>query len=294
MRRISQLVKDIRFNTNNIDSNRFNDLSLIKLFNDAQKQIQAIIFMEDTGAKQFVKEVTADLEYGVELYDLPSDIYSVNSVNSIARAVNEGSVNYYTTLRLLSEKERRKSFGYALQGSKYLISPYPRINLVDGVRINYVKKLPDLSPRIGRIKAFTSESFIKMESGFIEGDITEYNDYVSIVNKDGEIKHDTIYIDSYNSESGRINTSSAFADASVGDYIVIGKVATSHSELPENCEPLLTSFVERKIQAIDSSSDLNSADVYTEEEKNTIRSLFAKSEHDAKYPSIVDDTYLNE
>jgi len=83
MRRISQLIHDIRFNTNNIDTNRYSDMRLIKFFNDAQDAIQAIIFTIDTDAKYFVKEAFQNMIYGQELYNLPSDIYSENSVNGI-------------------------------------------------------------------------------------------------------------------------------------------------------------------------------------------------------------------
>jgi len=210
-----------------------------------------------------------------------------------ARSVSEGNVNYWHPLRKISEKERRKGQGYVLQGSQYIISPLPRINLNVGVRINYVKKLPKLSPRIGTVKKFTTGTSLTIANP-IAGDISNYNDYVCVVDKFGVSKLDEIYVDSYDESTGKIKTTADLTTIAVGDYVVIGRIATSHSELNDNLEALLTSYVERRIQLVDSSSDLGNIDIFTQEEKELITGLYKKSDHDTKYPAIVSDTYINE
>ena len=293
MRRVQLLINDIRFNTNNTDDNRISDMRLVKFFNDAQDAIQAIVFMNDTDAKHFSVETFIDLQYGVEKYTLPSDIYANNSINSVARKVNEGSSTFFTPLRKTSEKERRKGMSYSVIGNQIVLSPLPKINLLNGIRLNYIQKLPKLSQRIGKIKSLSSGTSVTIDI-LSEGDISLFEDHFCIVDRFGVIKDSGLLIDSYNENTGKITTSSTIVNGAIGDYVVIGKRATSHAQLPENTEALLTSFVERRIQLVDSSSDINNADLFTEKEKELIIGLYSKNDHDAKYPTIVDETYLNE
>jgi len=64
------------------------------------------------------------------------------------------------------------------------------------------------------------------------------------------------------------------------------------SELPSETEDFLTAFVERKINAVDSSSDVINSQVFTNEEKQELSQLFADTSHDIKYPVVSDETYV--
>lgn len=296
MRRVKQLINDIRFNSNQTDTNRFSDLRLLKLFNDAQRQIQSIMFMADTDASVFDKETTQNLVKDQEEYTLPSDIFAINSVNSIGIASDDvitSDREVYVPLRKLSIKERRSGWGYILSGNKYLLTPVPEVSVTNGIRINYVQKLPTLSFRLAKISSLTSGSSISLGSGFPTTDITDFDDYVTVVDKDGAIINSGILVNSYNTSTGEISTSDSLDNVSTDHYVVLGKRATSHPDLPDVAEALLTTFVERKIDAIDSSKNIANSDVYNKEEKNNIISLFEKKEHDVKYPVIVNSMYLN-
>lgn len=293
MRRVEHLINDIRFNSNQTDRNRFPDIRLMKFFNDAQRAIQAIIFSSDTGGTVFDTDYTTDLVADQEAYDLPYDIYAVSSINSVGIAPNHISApeNYrYVPLRQLTTKERRSQLGYIIKNNQVLVSPEPKSNITNGLRVSYVRKVPTISIRVGKITSFTSGVSITL-SNFISEDITAYSDYITVVSADGTIKQRKIEVDSY--IAGTISTTTALTGISNGDYVVIGEYATSHSELPEETESLLTLFVERKIYGVDSSMDISDSNVFTNEEKDLILTLFEKKDHDVKYPPITSDLYIN-
>lgn len=296
MRRVGLLINDIRFNSNHTDTNRFTDLRLLKFFNDAQRAIQGIIFTSDTGSTIFEKEQLSDIVSLQEEYDLPTDIYAVSSINSVLRAVNSSSadaVQYFSPMRQITSKELRKQFGYTTRGNKLIISPIPQSGQTGGLKILYTAKLPTLSTRIGQIASFVSGTNIKLKTGASAEDITAFADFVTVVSSDGTIKQSGIALNGYNIGSRNITTDTALTNVAVDDYVVLGQYATSHAQLPDETESLLTNFVERKMFAVDSSPDISDSNIFTQEEKDHILKLFSKKDHDVKYPPIVDDTYMN-
>lgn len=296
MRRLEQLINDIRFDSNQEDTNRFPSIRLMKFFNDAQRQIQAIIFMADSGSEVFQKEALYDLVANQEEYALPSDIYAQSSVSYVGRSVGnsvDGATRYYVPMRKITEKEIRKQFGYAIRGSTLLVSTIPQSGVTNGLRVIYTRKLPTLSLRVGKISSFVSGSSIALAAGFLTNDITLYDDFITVVGADGTIKQSGIALDGYNTGTGAITTSTALTGIAVDDYVAVGSYATTHPDIPDEAESLLTSFVERKIYAVDSSPDIGDSEIFTQEEKDIILKLFEKKDHDVKYPPIVDDTYLN-
>jgi hypothetical protein len=64
--------------------------------------------------------------------------------------------------------------------------------------------------------------------------------------------------------------------------------------LPSMCEGFLTSFVERKMQAVNSSSDVNNANVFTKEEKAIITDVFSSNSADISEIPIVRDIYYDD
>jgi len=65
------------------------------------------------------------------------------------------------------------------------------------------------------------------------------------------------------------------------------------SDLPDETEDFLTAFVERKINAVDSSTDVINSQVFTKEEKSELSELFSDTSHDVKYPVVSDETYFS-
>jgi hypothetical protein len=66
-----------------------------------------------------------------------------------------------------------------------------------------------------------------------------------------------------------------------------------YSELPESCEEYLMAYVERKIDYCESSTDIASSALLTDDEKMAIRELFSEVNQDTSYPPITNRTYTS-
>jgi hypothetical protein len=64
-------------------------------------------------------------------------------------------------------------------------------------------------------------------------------------------------------------------------------------DLPDVCEEYLTLYLEKKIQAVDSSSDLTVAVSFTKEQKDSLASLFSVNSSDSDNVPVTDESYLN-
>lgn len=64
------------------------------------------------------------------------------------------------------------------------------------------------------------------------------------------------------------------------------------SYLPDICEGFLIDYVERKINAINSSSDTSTSNAFTKEEIEQISTLLSDNSTDIKYPVIINDDYV--
>lgn len=64
-------------------------------------------------------------------------------------------------------------------------------------------------------------------------------------------------------------------------------------DLPSACEEYLMLFVERKINYVDSSSDLRNVTAFTDEERRDLEALFTNHHRDVKTPVIMDTTYMS-
>ena len=202
MREISQLIDDVRFATNETDENRFPDVRLLKFFNDAQDQIEALILIANFENAPLDKRAYITVTPDVDGYNLPSDIYAYSSVSSVR--FNNGS-----KVQKVSASERNVysdyytdyTTGYYILGKKIYFTPMPSSTQV--FEMIYKAKLPRIED---------------------------------------------------------------VADA---------------PNLPAMCDGFMTSFVERKIHAINSSSDVSNSNVFTSEEKEMIIEIFSQNSTDS-------------
>lgn len=287
MRRLEFLINKVRRNTNNLQDTRFPDEALIDLFNDAQREIQRIAVTAHDNSGLFSDQHLMDLIAGQDEYDLPDDIFSINSVNSVGRRYSGDG--WYTPIRKTTQKERGSAIGYILLGPKIIISPYPQTTLESGIRLTYTYKIPTLSKRYGSVTATTANTIsippASEDPSIIDG-------YISVVDSNGNILQSGLEVVSYT--AGVLSVNGVVDPAVlVGSYVCAGAKATTNSELPDTCEYVLTSIVERCIYMNDSSADFVPSDAITSKLRSRIETLFADNNRDVDYPEIVDDTYLN-
>lgn len=290
MRRIELLINDIRFNVNQEDNNRFSDIRLNKFFNDAQKAIQSIIFGVDGDASVFDTIGYIDIVADQDSYDLPYDMYAVSSITTVAILYDNNGTRY-SPISKVTNKEEGIGYGYYVSGNKLMFTMKPSQSVTNGIKISYVRKVPTLSIRIGQIASYVSGTSITLSAGFSTESILNFADFITVVDKDGVIKQRNIRMTNYS--AGVISTPDLLTTIDANDYVVLGKFSTSHSELPEEAEPLLTAFVERKMLQSDSSPDIGDSNLFTDEEKQLIMNLFSKKDHDVKRPAILSGTYIN-
>ena len=291
MRRLTQLINNVRFQANE-DSNRFSDARFIKIFNDAQEEVARAINVRASENSQFQDNYITSIVSGQNEYELPDDVYAGSYVTAVFRKLASGSIQYqsYEPLRRISVKEIGRSVGYFIQNRSIVLSLVPITNTPDGLMITYTKRIPSLSPRFGKITQINGQQ-ITVGGYDTDTNPIDISDFICSVDKSGTQIDKGLEVDSYS--LGKFTVTGTIT-SQVGDYVVIGENATTHSELPLECEKYLTIFAQRMVHYINSSrGDLDASDIFTEKEKSDISELFADNESDTKYPPIVDSTYLN-
>lgn len=288
MRRLEHLIKDVRFNSDNIETSRFDDINLLKIFNDAQSMIQSLIVKRDSSGKYFPGTDLVNIVASTEEYSLPTDAFAENFISSVSTLLSN---SLYDPLPLITLKEKNIKIGYIISGSVVILSPLPSSSITDGLQIKYVKKLPTLSYRVGRIQSYISATSITLVAGYVDTDFTEYEDFVTVVDVNGVVKQAGIRVALF--AGGVITTTDALTGIAANDYVVVGKYATSHSGLPDVCEGILTSLVNRMMFAYSASSEFNIESMLTADQRAIIEDLFARADHDVKYPPVTNGEFLN-
>lgn len=286
MRRIEHLILEVRSATSNKSVSKISQQDMVNYFNRAQDSIQTIAMSVDSGARILSGLHKTNLVQNQESYSLPSNIYSPNSISSVR--ISQGNDQFFP-LERITEKERQRGYGYAIVADKLYISPVPRWNATNELEITYQRKMNRLGIRSGTVQAYNpGTGVITLAAGY-SSDIGTYDDYFCVVDSNGLIVNENLPI--VNFSSGSLTTTAGLTITN-GNYVVCGKYATTHSELPEFCEKFMLIYVERKIQSVESSSDLSAVNMFTVEEAQAIRDIFSLSSKDAMYPPITNTDYL--
>ena len=293
MRRLEHLIYDTRFESGNPDTTRFSDLKFNKLYSDAQRALQALIVSVDEKGKHFTKSAIQDTVADQEEYSLPSDIYATNSIISVGLLAETRSTaaSIYYPLDPVTERENRLSPGYGVRDNELFLSPPVTYAKTNGLKITYTKKLPSLSVRLGKVSVVTSGVSIQLAATYSSEVILNHDDFVTVVDVDGTIIRSGIRVTAY--ATGLLSTADALTGVTSAHYVVLGKLATSHSELSDACETIMNSMVKKALFAIDASKEFNMAELITAEEKGIITGLFKKNDQDVVTPPVSGNSYLN-
>ncbi len=298
MRRLELLSTEVRDSTDTRDINSISIYELMRYFNDGQKAIQKIIFTANPDTDMFVSQTLYTPASEQVAYDLPYDIYSYSAVSAL-HSIKDNKI--VQTLKKGAYREKDALWGYAIVDKKFVLSSSPSTSTISGLLLNYTRKLPIMSYRIAQITAVDAlTGVVTVDAGTIISDLTftdRYDNY-SIVNSIGTQKAIRLNLVS------AVGTAFTFtgeleADANlgldgaeIGDWIVCGDSGTSHSSLPDECEPFLLSYVQRRVLAKLSSSEIQIEAIFTEQERQDIEDLFADTTKDIVYPVTSDTDYL--
>lgn len=270
-RLIDHLITDIRAHTENeefSDSIGIDDEEFVRFLNDAQYRLHSLIIQNHSSI--FLQEKVIPVVARQQSYALPSDIYIKNKVSGVEYSYNSDNKNYYflkpVTRRLRSNQEGTP-IEYIRQSGEVLLSPIP-LDIGGQIRVTYVRQISKIDKRRGSIASVTldnSANTITALSFNVSSDsidftaIDKYN-FISIADKNGNIKMKDIPYDSYDTGTGVITVSAGFIfeegeTIEVGDYVCSGKNSTTHSEFPEEVERYLIAYCAWKILKRDSSVD---------------------------------------
>lgn len=310
MRRLDLIITQVRQQTENedfSDTTGIRDNEMVQFANDAQEKIHARV--RDVYPAAFIKQGTITTVANQEAYDLPTDCFLDNSVVNVEFSQDSTEDGYYPLDRI-SFKER-VSFqagnpdGYIVRTNKILLAPVPSSSS-GTIRLTYVFRLPTVDKRRAKIATvslnsgtnqITSITFDTNET--IDATDLVNNDYMCIVDRFGVIKMAGIIVDAVDAATGTVTINSSFVyttgeTASVGDYVVSGKYASTHSQMPETCERYLISYMAWKVFRRDSNSDSGEQSGELEEMLADIVGAFASSiTEDVQRPAILDNTYLS-
>ena len=280
-RRADRLITHIRTITENDTTNSTTDITdneILQYINEGQHRIQSKILAQHP--RVFIKEKTITAVQSQEEYSLPADCYLAGRVLSIEYTSEASSTNpIYHRLIPASERNRLSHLDgvpthYIRQdklndsGGTFLASPRPSES--DGqFRVRYVQKIDILDKRRGIVSAVTLNSSTSTitsltldTSGTPPIDSTELDeqDYICVVDSLGAIQMRNIRFTAVSSSTGVVTVGGSFTYESgetiaVGDYIVGGVNATTHSKLPDSIERYLIQFAAFKMFKRDSSTD---------------------------------------
>jgi len=273
MRRIDYLIEDVRRHTENdivniSDTVGIQDEEFLRFINDAQHRLHSLIIQKHPSV--FIGEKTYNVVVDQEEYTLPSDIFLSNKVVQVEYSDTNDVEDYYK-LELTQIHNRMSGIeglpmGYIRKNNSITLTPVPdRGGLL---RVLYVKAPLKLDKRRGSVASVTLDSgtstitalAFNVSTDTIDSTELLKDNYFTVVDRNGNVKMKNIEYDSIDTTTGIITITSSFTyesgeSISVGDYIVRGKQATTHSEFPDTVERYFIAYCAWKILKRDSSID---------------------------------------
>lgn len=304
MRRLDLLITEARTESDNLDYSDDTGLQqseFIRWANLGQTSLASVI--NQTFPKAFLKEKVITAVAGTEAYTIPNDVFYSTRVKQVDFSRTGLDQDYYKMKEgYLSERintTRSTPVFYIRRGSQYLIQPPPDTN--GTIRLNYQKKFKSIDIRRGTVSAvtlnggglsITSLTFDPAE--VLDATLMGTEGYICIVDKDGVTQMNAIPIQSVDETTGVVTLVAGFTYESgetiaVGNYAVIGKYATTHSELVDEAERYITEYMIWKAKKRDSSDDSVESNEELKSMANEIAQVYGQESADINYVPIIDD-----
>ena len=309
MRKLETLITASRRATENQEfssSAGISDEEFIQYFNDAQEEIQNLINLNFPKVFMKVADLQVPAQDGSTLSGiaLPSDCYLGTRIDTIlfsdtgrlqdAYRLKKGSTKEY-----LGGNASNPSY-YFRASSDIFLQPYAQSGGV--LYVAYQAALPKLDIIRGIVSSVTLgtntiTSLVLDPTQVFDFEAIQENRYVSVGDKDGNIKMTRIPVDAIDSSTGVVTVDPSFTfeageTIAAGDFIFCGKVATNFSQLPETCERYLLEYCNARILMRDSSSDAQDISQVLLKIEAGIKSAFAETESDPDYVAVLDNQYL--
>lgn len=306
LRRLDLLISEAREETENKEftaTTGISDEEFIRYANDGQMELQQAI--SNTHPDVFQEESDPISAIG-ESISIPSDAFLGNRIDYVEFS-DDGSENNYRQLKQGRLSERRPGVNstpsyYIRRSGILLLQPQP--DSPGGVvRITYQKRLPSLDIRRAQVGAVTlgSDSITSLildtTVNFDQENLVTDN-FMTVIGRDGTIKMKGIEFDDISASTGIVTITSGFTfdtgeTIEVGDYVVRGSCATTHSQLADVCEPFIVSFMQWRALKRDSSSDASGKGQELAQMRASIIDSFSQTDSDVDYVTILDSQYFS-
>jgi len=277
MRQVKYLIKEAKENTNTRDVEAISNELCFRLLTRAQSYLMAYLYNKNIESKIFRGTDTIEIQNSVDTYDLPADIYAVNSISTVQYVTGAGANISYTPVDLIADKDRGLRSGYILAKDKMIFSPVP--TMAGNFLVTYTKKLPALATSYGTIQSVTPTTIV-LAPGYTS--LTDIDDLFTVVNSSGEIIVNDLPV----SQVGDTLTVPSTAGVSSGMFVVPGKYASTHCFLPDEMESVMIYWLERLIQMRLSSTDINISSAISNEQLEEVATMFADNVGDSFIPPI--------
>lgn len=245
-----------------VESAGIKNEQILRFLNEAQEDIQRAIINEARNSNMFMEQESYTLDGS---YYITVPTYAMLD-GQIEKVEFLGSSNYYS---LKQESIHQRTYATNVTGHwpEYYVREYNRIHLEPNpstgtLRVTYRKRVPNLALRVGQIELYQPSLDLSVLESITLVDGTQNaaelarHQYLCVVDAQGTIKSKNVYFTDYDSSTRVItvdNHSLATDTLAIGDYVVLGKYATTHSELPYECKNYLISWANKALWGLDSN-----------------------------------------
>jgi len=280
-RYIKYIIDDLRRSTENEEFSSqigIPDIDFLRYLNDAQKRIHSLIVNKHS--QIFLVDEYIDIPGKQEFVDLPFDIHLGNKISDVKWSTVTNGNDYFTRLYPMYQANRNTRYEgypneYLRKAGKLFLYPIPQNS--GTLKMTYVKTVRDVALRAGIVSSVDiigstiNNLTLNIISDEIDADELNKVTRVCLVDDEGNIKASNIRITGINESTGEVNIHpshqlKATDLIEVGDYIVPGKYASTHSELDPIIERYIMSYCSVKILQQEGSNELA-------EEMNTLQAL---------------------
>lgn len=268
MQRLDLLIAEARLDTDNEDVSEttgIQDASFIKWANRAQEHIQSRILEEKP--ELFQKTMLQDVVAGQEAYQIPRNTFLGTRIEKVEFSSNGRD---FEELGLWGAGDRITAGGggtpmaYIRQSGSILLQPKPTAS--GQLRYTYQSGVPKLDVRRGTIQAVTLDTGNTITDLTLDSTILTEDDaraivnqgYLCVVDDEGQILMEAVPVTALDTATGAVTVRAGFSyqtgeSVPVGAYVVSGKFASTHSQLPDICEAFITQYMEWKAYKKDST-----------------------------------------
>jgi hypothetical protein len=300
-RYIGAIIKQIRRDTDNEDysgTNGIPDITFVEHFNDAQYRLQSLISAQYPQVFRRTKEM--QIITNEDTYTINDNVLLGNRILSVEYTPT-GDRRDYRALRQGTIHERNSDTApepsfYIHAHNSIILCPIP-LAAIGKIRVTYEYSVLAVGTRVGRVTAYDGPPLhgVDYDQGTPDVQTINAGEYVSIVDMFGNVKASALPVIAPGTaaDSGvllfdNIHELSTGESITSGDYVVIGKYASTHNVFPREAEACLRKYVEAMILDNDESEKARKKLQQAEDMMGEVALLYADLSLDTNDVRITD------